>query len=412
MNIKHLGIFAVLGCIAMMGDGMAAGRSSMYSNIDMRNSGGNTIRISRGVETSYSDDYGYARRSNRSRMYGDNDAATQTQQHRYQRSERVAEQKTEPAAKRTYTSTSGQSTYTRTARRKYFLANPFYQPLQGQFGSVTTGEYMEGNYNFALTSGSVLDGLKAKREMTEWSIKEDLSYGITDRIALQGMVKYTNNRNKWNWDDPNIDDDKYKSSKIDLYGLGLQGRIVDTDDWIATLSGYYEHQKHGIDYFIADFKAGYKVSRSTIYGVLRGWLVNMEGDIYGDYMNNADNTEWGMLIYGDADKTLFMSELGLGVWSVLAEDWTLNVEGLYGFYDWHNQLSIKGAFGWQPNDWFALNLYAKTSLYDTADDDHADMYRQGNLPLTTDNWVAANVADVEISKYREWSVGLQVLFQF
>ena len=89
----------------------------------------------------------------------------------------------------------------------------------------------------------------------------------------------------------------------------------------------------------------------------------------------------------------------------------LNVEGLYGFYDWHNQLSIKGAFGWQPNDWFALNLYAKTSLYDSADGKNLDIYA-GNLPMTAENMAAMGTGRVELSKPREWSIGLQVMFQF
>ena len=192
--------------------------------------------------------------------------------------------------------------------------------------------------------------------------------------------------------------------------MGLQGRIVDTNDWIATVSGYYEHQKHGVDYFIADLKAGYKVATSTIYGLLRGWAVNMEGDYYGDYM--ADDTTWAMLVYGESKDTLWMGEAGLGVWTVLAEDWTLNLEGLYGAYDWHNQFSIKGAFGWQPNDYFALNLYAKTSLYDSADGKVKDLH-MGNLPITAADFMdPSQIFPVKLSKNREWSVGLQVMFQF
>ena len=190
------------------------------------------------------------------------------------------------------------------------------------------------------------------------------------------------------------------------------------------MSGYYEHQKHGVDYFIGDFKAGYKVATSTIYGLLRGWVVNMEGDIYGEYMDdvNATPADWSMLVYGDSDDTLFMGEVGMGVWTVIAEDWTLNLEGMYGMYDWHNQLSIKGAFGWQPNDYFALNLYAKTSLYDSANKKSLDLVSE-ELPFDANSWNTAwntawndstshGHAVVDISKYREWSVGLQVMFQF
>ena len=403
MKINLLGVMAVMGCIGMAS--AATNRSSMYSSIDMRNADGDTIKINRSASESYSDSRGFSRHgSHRSGMYDD----IETRGHQ-QRAEAA------PEAKQTYVNESKQTytkgeTYRKSAKRKYFIANPFYQPLQGQFGSVTTGEYMQGTYTF----GEAVD-----RKLTEWSIKEDLSFGITDRIAIQGMAKY--NWDKLVWENGDVED-KYKSNDLNLYGLGLQGRIIDTNNWISTLSGYYEHQKHGVDYFIADLKVGYKVSTSTIYGLLRGWIVDMEGDIYGDYMENSAAGGWGLLIYDEVDKNIFMTEMGLGVWTVLAEDWTLNVEGIYGLYDWHNQLSIKGAFGWQPNDYFALNLYAKTSLYDTANDKHLDLVA-GDLPMSQANWETAwnsgwdnsagkGHAVVGIDDFREWSVGLQVMFQF
>ena len=398
MKIKYFGLVAVLGSVVALGAN-AGSRSSMYSSIDMQNSDGNTIRINRSASQSY-DDYTQTRTVRRSY---NNAGATQTRTY----------QRAEPAYVSKTTYKSG-STYKKSAMRKYFIANPFYQPLQGQFGSVTTGEYMQGTYKFAS------ENVDVDRKLSEWSLKEDFSYGLTDRIALQAMAKY--NWDKLTWKNSVGYNDTYKNDDLNLYGLGIQGRIVDTNEWISTLSGYYEHQKHGVDYFIADLKAGYKVATSTIYGLLRGWIVDMEGDIYGDYMTNKDLNEWGMLIYDDAGDTKFMAELGAGVWTVLAEDWTLNVEGLYGFYDWHNQLSIKGAFGWQPNDWFALNLYAKTSLYDSADGKKLHLLA-GDLPLNQANWETAMNTPwdpltgkghevVELSKFREWSIGLQVMFQF
>lgn len=383
MKISLLGVIAVMGCVSVAS--AATNRSSMYSSINMQNSDGDTIRINRSMSESYSDNRGFSHRStSRSGMYD----GIETRSH-----QRV-EQSAEP--KQTYT--RGE-TYKKSAKRKYFIANPFYQPLQGQFGSVTTGEYMQGTYK--------VDGDDLDRKLTEWSIKEDLSYGLTDRIALQVMGKYNWDKLVWKFDDGS--EAKYKSHGFNVYGLGIQGRIIDTNSWISTLSGYYEHQKHGVDYFIADFKAGYKVATSTIYGLLRGWAIDMEGDIYGDYVE--DQGAWGLLVYGDSTDTIYMGEAGLGVWTVLAEDWTLNVEGVYGLYDWHNQLSIKGAFGWQPNDYFALNLYAKTSLYDSADGKHLNAF-YGVAPLNAENWATASGYNVELSKFREWSVGLQVMFQF
>ena len=385
MKKNLFGFCAVLGCVAALDASAAASRSSMYSSIDMRNADGDTIKINRSSYDSYSDSRVRAAAPHtvsRSGMYDNMESGYV---------------KTAPVmtSKRTYMP----GNVYKSAKRKYFLANPFYQPLQGQFGSVTTLEYMQGKYKFA----------DVDRKLTEWSLKEDISFGLTDRIAIQGMAKY--NWDKLTWTNSTGDQDKYKNDDLNLYGLGIQGRIVDNDKWISTLSGYYEHQKHGVDYFIGDLKLGYKVATSTIYGLGRAWIVDMEGDIYGDYMEVPENMSWGMLKYGDADKTLFMGELGAGVWTVLAEDWTLNVEGMYGFYDWHNQASIKGAFGWQPNDWFALNLYAKTSIYDSAKGKNLDLYA-GNLPLTADNWNAATTYNVEISKPHEWSVGAQVIFQF
>ena len=397
MNMKFFGIFAVLGCVAVV-NGAQASRSSMYSSVDMTNSDGDTIRVNRSYYESRPD-YRYNRpqpqRVSRAGIYDNLETS-----HHYQRVEEPVQKEIE--TKQTYTAGK---TYRKSAKRKYFIANPFYQPLQFQFGSVTTGEYMQGKYNFGNIAGSV------DRKLTELSLKEDLSFGLTDRIALQVMGKY--NRDKLTWTDTaGAGADEYKSNGLNVYGIGLQGRIVDTTEWIATVSGYYEHQKHGIDYLIGDLKVGYKVATSTIYGLGRAWVVNMDGDVYGDYLENASTNEWGMLVYGDSRDALFMGELGMGVWTVLAEDWTLNVEGLYGFYDWHDQFSIKGAFGWQPNDWFALNLYAKTSLYDTADKKTLVVH-DGTLPVTAAEFNdPAHYAYVDLSKYHEWSVGLQVMFQF
>ena len=389
--MKFFGIFAVLGCVAFAGDTFAGSRSSMYSSINMTNSDGDTIKINRSAYESH--DYSHnLQRVSRAGIYDNLETS-----HHYQRVEEPVQKEIE--TKQTYTAGK---TYRKSAKRKYFIANPFYQPLQFQFGSVTTGEYLEGKYSFA---GA---GFDVKRKLKEWSIKEDLSFGLTDRLALQVMGKY--NRDRLTWSD-GVGYDEYKSNGLNVYGLGLQGRIVDTNDWIATVSGYYEHQKHGIDYFIADLKAGYKVATSTIYGLGRLWVVNMDNDSYGDYMEDYVNNVWQFLEYGSSDKTLYMGELGMGVWTVLAEDWTLNVEGLYGFYDWHDQFSIKGAFGWQPNDWFALNLYAKTSLYDTADDKNLNLY-VGSLPLSPATVASAAILNADVSKYREWSAGVQLMFQF
>lgn len=306
-------------------------------------------------------------------------------------------------------------------KRKYYLAHPFFQPLQGKFGSITDFSYGMGSYGIDLTPVNTgayslsLSDNKAKWDMKQFAIKEDFSYGITDRVAILGMLRYEMNKYKFDWSV--APDDTMKDNGLNMFGLGAQWRFVDNSDWIATLSGYFEHQKDIANNFILDLKAGYKVSRSTIYGLARGWYVDFDGDAYGNGIEGIDagnHTEAIFIAYDSDAKHAMYIEGGLGVFSVLDEDWTLNVEGIFGHYDWHNQLSIKGAIGWQPNDWFALNLYAKTSLYDSADDKTLGFWWWGAIDTNTGNpvneWLHAG--DAKISDYRETSIGVQAIFQF
>ena len=307
-------------------------------------------------------------------------------------------------------------------KRKYYLAHPFFQPLKGKFGSITDFSYAMGSYNIDLTTVDTgayqfkLSDNKAKWDMKQFSIKEDFSYGITDRIAVLGMLRYEINKYKFDWSTSS--DDKMDDNGLNMFGLGAQWRFVDNSDWIATASAYFQHQKDIANNYILDLKAGYKVSRSTIYGLARGWFVDFDGDAYGNGIKgiNVDGHEQAIFIaYDDDAKNAFYIEGGIGVFSVLDEDWTLNLEGIFGHYDWHNQLSIKGAIGWQPNDWFALNLYAKTSIYDSADDKKLGFWWWGAENATNPgtyiyDWVHGG--ESKISDYRETTVGLQAIFQF
>ena len=99
----------------------------------------------------------------------------------------------------------------------------------------------------------------------------------------------------------------------------------------------------------------------------------------------------------------------MGVFSVLNQDWTLNVEGTFGHYDWHNQASIKAALGWQPNDWFALNIYAKSSIYDSADNDTLNAYLY-SPELGYDNLTPLGTQ--KINNANDMSLGIQAIFHF
>ena len=335
-------------------------------------------------------------------------------------------------------------------RRKYFLAHPFYQPLGGMFGSHTDFSYNMNSYDFTINQTVPLwnstlkvpafdlawNGKGGKWDMTGFSIKEDFSYGITDRVAILGMLQYDVNEYKFEWDD-NSSDDKMDDNGLNLYGLGAQWRFVDTDEWIATASAYFQHQKDVANNFLIELKGGYKVSSSTIYGLVRGWYVDFEENSYGngvvgDYSFAVDGVD-GVVYSGEAsmyipyqvgDSSAMYVEGGLGVFSVLNEDWTLNVEAIFGDYDWYNQGTIKGAIGWQPNDWFALNLYAKMAFYDSADGKELGFYWKETPIKLSDGTYLPQLEDgqfmtdytklgtVELDNYAETKIGLQVMFQF
>ena len=317
-------------------------------------------------------------------------------------------------------------------RRKYFLAHPFYQPLGGMFGSHTDLSYNSSSYDFTINqtvpvidqggnASLVWNGLGGKWDMTGFSVKEDFSYGITDRIAVLGMLQYDMNEYKFEWDDDSPDD-KMDDDGFNMFGLGAQWRFADTTEWIATASAYFQHQKDISNNFLIELKGGYKVSTSTIYGLARGWYIDLDGNSYGNGISdkNALGGVSTMYIpYQVGDSSAMYLEAGLGVFSVLNEDWTLNVEAVFGDYDWHNQGTIKGAIGWQPNDWFALNLYAKMAFYDSADGKNLGFYwmepdaqyqdAEGNLQYLTD---FTKLGTVELENYAETKFGLQVMFQF
>ena len=310
-------------------------------------------------------------------------------------------------------------------KRKYYLAHPFFQPLKGKFGSITDLSYLMSSYKFDMNqtvpvydSGSAtpteplypLSGLDGKWDMTQFTVKEDFSYGITDKIAVVGMLQYDWSDYEFKWSDGSTD--KMDNNDLNMFGLGLQWRFLDNDKWIATASAYYQHQKDISNNVLAEIKAGYKVASSTIYGLARGWYLDFDGNSYGNGIEGKDANGDSALMYipykTDVDNTFYV-EGGVGVFSVLDEDWTLNLEAIFGHYDWHQQGSIKGAIGWQPNDWFALNLYAKTAFYDSADDKKLDMYwlepAVGLNSLT-------KIGEVKLKDYKETSIGLQAILYF
>lgn len=335
-------------------------------------------------------------------------------------------------------STRKRQTTTRTyasQERKYFLAHPFFQPLKGKFGSVTDFSYAANNFKFDILNSSILNidpnstlpaygtvidsglsDLKGKAETTQFAVKEDFSVGLTDSLAVIGMLQYDKTKVALkDWSDGAAGASS-SDSGLNIFGIGLQYRFVDNDDWIAMISGYYQHQRDTANTFIGELKAGYKVYRNTIYGLARlGYSDLTNGDIYGAYVDDSTG-DWIMLSYKTDVKDIIYVEGGLGLFSVLNKYFTLNGELVYGHYDWHDQLNIKGAIGVQPGDMFALNLYASTSLYDSAKGKTKKYMNYDVNPdlssTLTDSTLVYTTGDYKIKNYNEWKVGVQAILYF
>ena len=116
--------------------------------------------------------------------------------------------------------------------------------------------------------------------------------------------------------------------------------------------------------------------------------------------------------YNTNVKDIFQAEGGLGAFAVLGKYFTLNGELMYGYYDWHNQLNIKGALGFQPADHFALNLYASTVLYDSAKGKTREYINYDVDPDDATSSVVYSFGDYKIQKYNEWKIGVQAILYF
>lgn len=342
--------------------------------------------------------------------------------------------KKEQDRERSYTSRSSRM-------RKFFLAHPFFQPLKGKFGSVTDVSYAKNAFNFDIMNGAVLDidsftpsptynqitpvgevNVSGKAETSQLLVKEDFSYGLSDTLSVVGMAQYNKTKisfKDWSGGEP---ENSTSDSGLNVFGIGLQNRFVDNDKWIAMMAGFFQHQKDTANTFIGELKAGYKIDKTTLYGLGRfGYSDLIEGDTYGAFVK-ADDGDYLMLSYKTGVQDVVYFEAGAGAFAVLNKYISLNGELIYGHYDWHDQLNIKGAIGWQPDDMFALNFYASTSLYDNAKgkvkkymnyDVNPESYPTvNNVEVFGNSHLLYTTGDYKIKDYNEWKIGVQAILYF
>ena len=318
------------------------------------------------------------------------------------------------------------------AVRKFFLSNPFFQPLEGRFGSLTDISYAHNSMNFNIMNvniykndyETVLDSgtvdLSGKAETSQFMVTENIFIGLTDTLSLVGMAAYDSTRiSLSNWSGSSLTQwnnvtgiSSNSSSGVNVFGIGLQTRFIDSDKYIGFLRGMYKHEDN-VNTISGEIKVGHKIKRTTIYGLVDlNYFDFTEGDMYGMVFNGHDGDQM-ILAYQTGVTSALYGEFGVGVFSVLNKYVTAKGELIYGSYDWHNQISMNLDLGYQPNDTISFDLYGTFALYDSA----KGMKRTyGVWDFNPTDYpsepMVYRVGQYEIDKYGEWRIGAQVSLYF
>ena len=303
------------------------------------------------------------------------------------------------------------------------LADPFFQPAAGRVASLTDIGWAQNKYNFEVLPGSgPWTGISGDWKASEVFIKEDLSIGITDDLSIIGMAKYSSSKYQMNWS--GFPTDNMKDNGISTWGLGLQWRLFDSPEWVSHVGLSFQSADIANNFLLTG-KAGHKFTPdTTIYGLLNLAYVMWDNSSYG----NGIVSNVGQVAYIAFERDVsssFYVEGGAGVFHKFSDQWSMNLEGIFGSYAWHSQLSAKAAVYWQPNDYLALGAYGKMSLWDSADSAKDIYIYSWCEPGTACAAVAA--ADpaitwnhlepycyglVGISNYRDMTLGLNAIVHF
>jgi len=293
------------------------------------------------------------------------------------------------------------------SEQKYILANPFFQPRAMSFSSVTDLSYRMNSFDFKtseLTGSVTKPPHTGKYTANMFALTQNLSFGITDEIAILGMARFSITDLNIDWKSPALPGDDQSINKLDLWGIGVQWKFLDNRDWIATTLASYQSLVDAADMFIAEARLGFKNDDTIIYGFARGYYINWDGHGYGLSLKSqhGDVTQFTL---NSGDKRVFYYDLGVGIFAALNEDWSVDANLTYTDADWHSQVALGASVAYQPWRNAALKLYGRIALWDSAD----------GFESRVDNWVpgGAHVSGTaRLDNYSDMSVGLQLIMSF
>lgn len=297
------------------------------------------------------------------------------------------------------------------------MANPFFQPEKGKFGAVTEAGYARNSFNFVVpviaplppaATGIWLDGESGKWNADQLFVKQDVSYGINDRVALLANVKYGSTKYEVNWDAPDLDADTESSAGIDQAGAGIVWRFYESADVIANIDVQYMWTKTNNALSLGAM-VGHKVwDHSTVYGFGRAWGINWDDESYGVYVEDA-LAGYYIVFDRDISSIVLNLEAGLGVFTAFDDMWSAGAELVFGDYDWHSQAGLSLNLNYQPSKNFAVGIYGRMSVWDSADSNE-------NIEMW---WLDAGISQTpmfvgktEVTKHADMMFGARLFLYF
>jgi hypothetical protein len=303
---------------------------------------------------------------------------------------------------------------------KLRLTHPFFQPEEGRVGSVTSLGHARNTFSFevpvienpgiaALLPPVWFDGESGAWRANQTFIKQDLAYGINDRVAVVGNIKFGSTKVEMDWDAPDLSADKDSHSQIDQAGVGVLWRFYEDADYIANIGAMYQWTKTN-NAIALDGKFGRKIGNSTIYALGRAWGISWDDAAYGVYIEDLAKGGYYIVFNQDVPSMLFNFEAGAGIFSALDENWSVGAELVFGDYDWHSQAGISAHLNYQPSETFAIGLFGRMSVWDSAqNNDNIEMWWLD--PVITLS-VPVFVGRTELSKYSDMMFGARMFLYF
>jgi hypothetical protein len=295
--------------------------------------------------------------------------------------------------------------------RKYNLNNPFYQPLALQFASVTDLSYGYNSLDFMIleNSGGWANN-PGNYSASNFSITENLSFGITDDVIILGQIRLASSKLNIHWDlvaDPMFSDDKQSTNKMDLMGAGVQWRVVNDSDWIASIMGAIQSLTDAATVFTGEAKLGYKNDDTTIYWFGRVMFYNWDGTSgYGFGLKNQHGqTEYFSTVENVTSSVWY--DLGMGIFAALNSDWSADIQLTYSGAEWHNQISGRAGISYQSWKNASIGFYGRVALWDSA-----DKFDKSSVLFMQNDGSVSRQGTAAFSNYSDFALGVQLTATF